>query len=208
MLLLKNSKIPICLAVGAFALILAACEPTGPTSENPIQSRAVADDGSQLLGAWYGELGGSEVYVHVVDDGREGLQTLVIGRQNGGGAWGALRAIPADINGTGYLSIELLQARGDDVSDPMERGYHLLRYRTGPEQNYVTLYALDENKVDKAIESGEISGDAKHLRLQASSDELVHFIESHPSQDLFSVQIGYFERVNEEELPKLRPNIR
>lgn len=208
MLQLKNKNTFSCLLVGALALAMAACEPTGPTSENPIQSRAVSNDGSELLGAWYGELGGSEVYVHVVDDGSEGLQTLVIGPRNGGGTWGALRAIPADINGTGYLSIELLPDHSGNVSDAPERGYHLLRYRTGPEQNYVTLYTLDENMLNKAIASGEISGDAKHLRLQASSDELIHFIESHPSQDLFSVQVGYFERVNEDELPKLHLNTR
>ncbi len=208
MLQLKNKKTLSCLVLGALALALAACDPTGPTSENPIESNAVADDGSKLLGAWYGELGGSEVYVHVVDDGHEGLQTLVIGRQDGSSTWGAMRAIPADINGTGYLSIELLQDRGDNISDPLERGYHLLRYRTGPEQNYVTLYSLDENMINKAIESGEISGDVKHMRLQASSDELIHFIENHPSQNLFSVQVGYFERVNEDELPKLHPSIR
>ncbi|MFZ1989408.1 MAG: hypothetical protein WAW96_06495, partial [Alphaproteobacteria bacterium] len=76
------------------------------------------------------------------------------------------------------------------------------------EQNYVTLYALDESRIDKAIQSGEISGDAKHMRLQASSQDLIHFIENHPSQDLFSVQIGYFERVNEDELPKSQPPAR
>jgi len=114
-----------------------------------------------------------------------------------------LRAIPADINGTGYLSVELMQGRSD-AGNQADEGYHLLRYRAGPEQNYVTLYALDEDKIDKAIQRGEISGDPKNMRLQASSDELIHFIESHPSQDLFSVQIGYFERVNEDELPKLR----
>ncbi|HXZ68531.1 MAG TPA: hypothetical protein VEH07_08090 [Alphaproteobacteria bacterium] len=189
-------------------MTLGACEPTGPTSENPIQSNAVADDGSKLLGAWHGELDGSEVFVHVVNDGRDSLQTLVIGRENGGSTWAAARALPADINGTGYLSIEVLQDRGDSVSDPLERGYHLLRYRTGPEQNYVTLYALDEGRIDKAIQSGEISGDPKHMRLQASSQDLIHFIESHAGQDLFSVQIGYFERVSEDALPKSQPLVR
>ena len=208
MLQLTSNRSVFCLLAGTLALALAACEPASPTSENPIQSSTVADDGSKLLGAWHGELDGSEVFVHVVNDGRDGLQTLVIGRQNGGSTWAAARAIPADINGTGYLSIEVLQDRGDSVSDPLERGFHLLRYRTGPEQNYVTLYALDESRIDKAIQTGEISGDVKHMRLQASSQELIHFIENHPGQDLFSVQIGYFERVNEDELPKSQPRIR
>ena len=199
MLQLTNIRSISYLAVGALALGLAACEPVSPTSDNPIQTNAVADDGSKLLGAWHGELDGSEVFVHVVNDGRDQLQTLVIGRQNGGNTWAAARAIPADINGNGFLSIEVLQV-GGSLGSPLDSGFHLLRYRTGPEQNYVTLYALDESRLGKAIQSGEISGDPKHLR--ASSQELVRFIENHPSQDLFSVQIGYFERVNEEEIPK------
>ena len=201
MLQLTNKRFVFCLLAGALALTLGACEPTSPTSVNPIQSNAVADDGSKLLGAWHGELDGSEVFVHVVNDGRDQLQTLVIGRQNGGSTWAAARAIPADINGTGFLSIEVLQV-GGNASEPSDHDFHLLRYRTGPEQNYVTLYALDESRIDKAIQSGEISGDVKHMQLQASSQELIHFIENHTSQDLFSVQIGYFERVNEDELPK------
>ena len=195
MLQLTNNQFVSCLLVGALALALAACDPASPTSESPIQSNAVADDGSKLVGSWHGELDGSEVYVHVVKNGRDGLQAVVVGRERGGNAWGEARAIPADINGVGYLSIEVLQDHGTSVSDQNERGFHLLRYRAGPEQNYVTLYALDENVIDRAIERGEISGDIRQMRLQASSPELIRFIERHAGQNLFSVQIGYFEKV-------------
>jgi hypothetical protein len=187
-------------------LILAACDPLAPTSENPLDGPAIADDGSGLLGAWHGELNGYEAFVHVVNGtGHNGaLETLVVGHpdRKSGGAWGALSAIPANIDGTGYLSIKVLTDQGNDVRDPAEQGYHLVRYRAG--RGYVTLYAMDQSLIDSAIRSHQIEGDVKSMRLEASSHDLVRLIEKVGGQDLFSVQIGYLEKVPEDDLPAVR----
>jgi hypothetical protein len=186
--------------------ILAACDPPAPTSDNPLDGPAVTDDGSDLLGAWHGELNGYEAFVHVVDGtGSDGaLETLVIGHpdRKSGGSWGALSAIPANIDGTGYLSIKVLTDQGNDVQDPSEQGYHLVRYRAG--RGYVTLYAMDESLIDSAIRSHQIDGDLKSMRIEASSSDLIKLIEKLGGQDLFSVQIGYLERVPEDDLPPVR----
>jgi hypothetical protein len=194
--------------IGAAGL-LAACNPGSPTSESPIRGASVSDDGHALLGDWRGELNGFQAYVHVVSAGGPGLlQTIVIANQketrNGGGVSTAT-AIPANVSGAGILSVEVDQDPSGVVRDPLERGFHLVRYRVGPDQNYVTLYALDDDQIDHAIKAGEIQGDERSLRLLASSDELVKFIEKHPVQDLFSVQIGYLARISDDDLPKNEP---
>lgn len=184
------------LGVGLGMLFLAACQPPAATSDNPIESYGSAD-ADDLLGAWYGELNGYEAYVHVIDlpGADSALQTFVIGHRSG---WGSARAIPADIQGTGYLSIEIDEEHGD-IDGTIATGYHLVRYRVG--RGYITLYAMDESMIDNAIDNDELEGDSKHMRLHSSSDDLVDFIERIGGQDLFSVQIGYLERIDEEELP-------
>jgi hypothetical protein len=190
------------LGLGGLALLIASCQPPAPTSVNALDGR-VAADGSELLGAWYGELDGSEAYVHVVDGAgsSSALQTVIIAHQdrNGkSGSWGSASAIPASIDGLGYLSVKLEENEGQAIGG---QDYLIVRYRTTHDHRHVSLYAMDSDRVSQAIKNHEIEGSLRDMRISAEPAELVKFIQATGGQDLFSIQIGYLERVAEDEMP-------
>jgi hypothetical protein len=196
------------LGLGAAALGLASCDPPapGPTSIYALDV-SVETGGRELLGAWHGELDGDEAYVHVVDaEGEDSaLQTVLIGHRDGeghSGRWAAAIAIPARINDTGYLSVKLVENQGRSVG---EQDFLILRYRTARDHRHVSLYAMDEDLVAQAIKNHQLDGSARDMRISADPEVLVRFIESTGGQDLFSVQIGYLERVSEDDIPPTGP---
>jgi hypothetical protein len=64
---------------------------------------------------------------------------------------------------------------------------------------------MDQDMVARAIKNNRIDGSARDFRIRADSEALVRFIESSGGQDLFSVQIGYLERVSEDDIPRTGP---
>jgi len=193
------------LSVGAATIALAACDPSvGPTSQNALDSSVEKIDNT-LLGAWYGELGGVEAYVHVVDstNADTALRTLFIGQPDRTGhskSWGKALATPAKIGTDGYLSIRVNELEGQAASD---QDYVIVRYRVR-DHRHVSLYAMDPDRVADAIRLGQITGSSRD-RIIAGPDELVRFIQAAEGQDLFSVQIGYLERVSEDAMPRVTP---
>ena len=186
--------------------VLAACNPAadvGPTSQYALD-RSVEMSDNALVGAWYGELNGNEAYVHVVESPRTGsaLQTLIVGQQDRRGnsdGWGEALAIPARIGAQGYLSVKLDKFKGEASN---ETDYLIVRYHTR-DRRHVSLYAMDPDRVADAIKGGRISGTSRD-RIDSSPDELVKFIENAGGEDLFSVQIGYLERVSENDIPTVQ----
>lgn len=192
------------LGAGAAAILLAGCDlnSVGPRSENALD-RSVETTDNTLLGAWYGELNGTEAYVHVVDStdahAAAALQTVIIGQQDRAGrseGWGEAFATPAKIDSEGYLSVKLDKYKGQDAQNP---DYVILRYHAR-DRRHVSLYAMDPDRVADAIKKGQLTGTARD-RISADSSALVKFIQTAGGEDLFSVQIGYLERVSENEVP-------
>jgi hypothetical protein len=194
------------LGLGAAAFALTACDPPapGPTSLYALDAR-VESDGSELLGAWYGELNGDEAFVHVVEGEDSALQTVIIGhrdREGHSGRWAAAIALPARINDNGYLSVKLAENQGRSVG---EQDFLIVRYRTARDHRHVSLYAMDQDLVAQAIKSHQLDGSARDFRISAEPEALVRFIENAGGQNLFSVQIGYLERVSEDDIPPTGP---
>lgn len=189
------------LGLGAMAVLVAACDPPGPTSENALDP-SVESSGRELLGAWYGELNGNEAFVHVVESDDGSLKTVVVGRQGPKSEWGLATVTPAKINGTNFLSVK--QEQGKSV----EENYLIVRFRTSRDKRHISIYAMDNDMVVNAIKNHAIEGRTEReatATLSADPAELVRFIETSAAQDLFSVQVGYLERVSDEDMPPLDP---
>ncbi len=102
----------------------------GPTSDNALD-QSVENSDDTLLGAWYGEIDGTEAYLRVEATRGGALQTIIVGQQNrSGGAdtWGELHATPARIDRDGYLSVKLDKIKGKDA--PENDGYLIIRYNS------------------------------------------------------------------------------
>jgi hypothetical protein len=189
---------------GCFGLLaagLAACDPPGPTSVHALDT-SVESGGRDLLGAWYGELNGNEAFVHVVEGDGGDLRTVVIGRQGPKNDWGVASVIPAKINNTGYLSVK--QEQGKSV----EENYLIVRFRASRDKRHITLYAMDTDMIVNAIKNHAIEGKGERenrVTLSADPGELVRFIETNAAQDLFSVQVGYLERIPDDDMPPMGP---
>ncbi|MFO1187680.1 MAG: hypothetical protein U1E87_09670 [Alphaproteobacteria bacterium] len=185
----------LCLA----ATLLCACDPPGPTSVNAL-APSVESGGRELMGAWYGELNGNEAFVHVVEGDDGNLRTVVIGRQGPKNEWGVATVIPAKINNTTYLSVK--QELGKNV----EQDYLIVRFRTSRDKRHISIYAMDTDMIVNAIKNHAIEGKGEHenkVTLSAEPEELVRFIETNAAQDLFSAQVGYLERVSEDDIPPI-----
>jgi hypothetical protein len=157
------------------------------------------------LGAWYGELNGNEAFVHVVEGEHGGLQTVVVGHKGSKGDWGLATVIPAKINGAKFLSVKQEENQGRSVE---EDDYLIVRFRTSRDNRHISLYAMDKDMIVNAIKNHAVDGSSERearVKLSADPQELVRFIESNGAQDLFSVQIGYLERVSEEDIPPVGP---
>lgn len=203
------------LLLAAATIFAAGCEPTSPTSEYPLYTQDVEDDGQRLIGAWYGEINGAEAYVHVVEaeDGPAPLETLLISHSSRGGLgpWGKGFAQPALIGNGYFISVELDQNQNGEISDPLERGYHLLRYSVG--RGYVTLFGPDQRLLAEAVARGQLSGDViapnsrrpgGYVRVESASEEFVEFVDRVGADRVFSEPIGYLERVSEDRVPDVR----
>ena len=215
MLRLTHNRLPRWLLLAAAAILATGCEPSFPTSEYPLYTQDVDDTGGRLIGAWYGEIIGAEAYVHVVesDEGPAPLETFLISHRGKGklGPWGKGFAQPAMIGGGSFLSVEMDQSQNGEISDPMERGFHLFRYSVG--RGYVTLFGPDQRMLARAVKSGALDGDVTppssraptgNVRIVSDADEFVEFVEQVGADRLFSEPIGYLERVSEDRVPDMR----
>lgn len=185
------------LGLCAAAAALCACDPPGPTSVNALDS-SVESGGRELMGAWYGELNGNEAFVHVVEGDDGNLRTVVVVRQGPKNEWGVATVIPAKIKNTTYLSVKQEQGKN------LEENYLIVRFRTSQDKRHISIYAMDKNMIVNAIKNHAIEGKGERegkVTLSAEPDALVRFIETNAAQDLFSVQVGYLERVPEDDMP-------
>jgi hypothetical protein len=100
------------------------------------------------------------------------------------------------------LSIKLEESQGRSVG---EQDFLIVRYRTARDRRHVSLYTMDQDLIEQAIKDHKLEGSARDLRISAAPEALVRFIESSGGPDLFSVQIGYLERVSEDAIPPAGP---
>ena len=195
----------VCAATMAW--LLSGCEPPGPTSVNALDD-AQAVSAHELVGAWFGELGGQEAYVHVVGTREGALETVLIGHNSQPSQdWGAALAAPARIGSAQFLSVKMTGRHGRDVSGTRDaQEYLIVRYRPTKDRRHVALFAMDPAIVRDAIKVQKLQGDPSGKHIYSSTEELQQFVETSSIEELFSLPIGYLERTSEEDSPIVEGN--
>ena len=185
---------------GLLLVVLSACV---PTSENPLPVSAEQPLSPQLLGSWIGRLEDEDgpVFLHFVETNDSKTMAVLINgatEDDPESGWAEFRATSSELTNGTYLNLYWTENDGEPVED--FPGYHLMRYLIDEDGN-LTLYFIDSDILDDAIDSGALAGEIKSsgmtrsVRITASTDDLAAFVQSHDAETLFPELYGTFRLV-------------
>lgn len=174
------------LTAAGFGLALAACV---PEFERALEGGEAADPA--LLGSWNAKSGGSDENMVIDVSAKDGGVAVVLRDPKGSEETLNFTGKTAELSGVRYISLtpddpDKLGAGGVKV------GYLIFRY--AHEGETVKVWALDQQKIGKAIEEGRLkgtvtgSGTDTTPKITASNDEVAAFFATEEGQAAFAAE--------------------
>ncbi len=198
--ILKNKlRIWQLVGIGYIVALLAACV---PTSENPLPVSADTPLDTALYGAWLGQVDAEDdpVFLHFVKTQDGNNKAILVTVQDEGepdGGWAEFDVTSSSLASGTFLNLFWTESDGEPVEDL--KGIHLVRYILDTDGK-LSLYFIDADLLQEAIENGTLEGDitssglTNRIRITASSDALADFVDSNDPDTLFSEFYGSFKK--------------
>jgi hypothetical protein len=189
----------IALAI-AGSLLLAGCLPV--TSKTPIGTTAGLGADQALYGTWVGrsqdEKDKGKAYFHFLQDKDQATDTIsalmvMTGPDKNDDGWMSFTVSTAKLGAANYMNAVETAENGKPVEGELKDASIPLLYRIG-RNHTLTLYWLDEDKVNEAITAGKIAGTVEpgkfgDVKITVDAAALDAFMATPEAAKLFKVFI-------------------
>lgn len=186
------------------ALLLSACV----SLPSPIGASVGFKNDPALQGLWYGKADkdSDPAYYHVLLNAGDTVTVVGVGASNDDtGGWGVLMVTTVPLGGNRFINAREIFEDGRPKSDPENpAAWYSGLYRL--EDNVLTIYAFDENKVAAEVKAGRIAGTVSQGRfgdsvsITADAAHVDKWLSSPGAASLF-VPLFRMYRVKEPALP-------
>lgn len=185
-------------AVLALLWLPAACV---PVSEQPLSDPETAKLEPRLIGTWTATIEGELAILHVLPRNERLAELLLVSSRTAAvgprGDWMAFTLFPSRIGDTDYANLRFVAQSGENSPD-LPEGYHLARFRLGPDDT-LEIWPMRAEDAKRAIRDG-LGGEIKdgkwvdEIRFTATTAELRAYLEGHDPAALFTERLGTFRR--------------